>query len=475
MTVEGDRPPVIVWFREDLRLADNPALHAAEATGAPVIPVFVLDETDAVRPLGGAARWWLDKSLAALAEGLEAIGSRLVLRRGASAEELGRLAGETGAGALFHARAYAAGAAAREAAVRRALKPRGVAVQGFDSGLLLPPGTVLTGEGQAFKVFTPFWRAARARLDAVEVLPAPARLRPPARWPASRALDSFRLHPAAPDWSGGFADWRPGEAGAAARLDRFVERGLAAYAERRDLPAADASSRLSPHLRWGEVSPRQVWRVVQTVTALGLAPEADAERFLAELGWREFNWQLLAARPDLARRNVQPQFDAFPWRSDDAGFSAWTRGRTGYPLVDAGMRELWATGYMHNRVRMVAASFLTKHLMIDWRRGEAWFWDTLVDADPANNAANWQWTAGCGADAAPYFRVFNPTLQARKFDPDAAYVRRWIPELSGLPPRLAHEPWRAGLTGYGYPAPIVDHEAARRRALEAYAELRPAA
>lgn len=472
MGSEGDRRATLIWFREDLRLADHPALSAAAAAGGPVIPVFILDDEGPGRRLGGAARWWLDKSLAALATSLRAKGSRLVLRRGQAAAEIRRLIEETSAARLVFSRSYEAAIAERDAALQRDLEAQGVAVQAFEASLLVQPGTVLTGEGRSFKVFTPFWRAARTRLDTVEALPAPRALTPPEVWPASQSLSSLSLHPTAPDWSGGFSAWTPGEAGAAARLDAFVERGLNGYATRRDFPGVDGSSRLSPHLRWGEISPRQVWRAVQTAVAAGLAGERDAEAFLSELGWREFDWQLLAAQPDLARRNVQGQFDAFPWRDDTSGFRAWTRGETGYPIVDAGMRELWTTGFMHNRVRMIAASFLTKHLMIDWRRGEAWFWDTLVDADAANNPANWQWVAGCGADAAPYFRVFNPTLQGAKFDPDGAYVRRWVPELAHVPDKLLHEPWRAALLAPGYPEPIVDHAQGRERALAAYADLR---
>jgi deoxyribodipyrimidine photo-lyase len=468
----ADRAPVIVWFRDDLRLADNPALVAAAASGAPVIPLFILDETSRIRPLGAASRWWLDKSLAAFAHALEAADARLILRRGGASDVLSRLVEETGARAVCWNRTYEPGAAARDAQIEARLARCGIAACTFDAALLTPPGSVRTGEGGAFKQFTAFWRAARTRLVDIAVLTAPTRLAPPVAWPTSEPLADWALHPIRPDWSGGFSIWTPGETGAAERLDRFIDEGLAGYAERRDRPGADGSSRLSAHLRWGEISPRQVWRAVQTALVDGLAHARDAEKFLSELGWREFNWQLLHALPDLAVRNVQPRFDRFAWRSDPAGIEAWRRGLTGYPMVDAGMRELWATGFMHNRVRMIAASFLTKHLMVDWREGEVWFWDTLVDADAANNAANWQWVAGCGADAAPYFRVFNPTLQGQRFDPDGAYVRRWIPELCGLPAALIHEPWRAGpLVSGSYPQPIVRHDQARARALAAYADL----
>jgi deoxyribodipyrimidine photo-lyase len=476
MNIAADRAPVIVWFREDLRLADHPALSAAAATGAPLIAAFVLDTDPSLRPLGAASRWWLDKSLAALARSLEAAGSRLILRRGGAADVLASLAEETGARTVVWSRASAPAAAASEAGLARALAARGVAAHAVDPADLVAPGAVRTGDGRAFKVFTAFWRAARPRLEGLCPIPAPGRLRPLAIWPASERLETWRLHPTRPDWSGGLSAWTPGEAGAAERLEAFLGQGLAGYAERRDRPDLDGGSRLSPHLRWGEISPRQMGSAVRTAVAAGQAGETDSEKFLAELGWTAFNRQLLASLPDLARRNARPQFDRFAWRRDPEGLEAWRRGRTGYPMVDAGMRELWATGFMHNRVRMIAASFLTKHLMADWRAGEAWFWDTLVDADAANNPANWQWAAGTGADAAPYFRVFNPTLQGARFDPDGVYVRRWLPELRALPGALIHQPWRADRSATrGYPAPIVDHAKARARALAAYADLKETA
>lgn len=441
--MKDDASPIIVWLRRDLRLCDNPALAAAAESGRPVIPVYVLDETPGARPMGAAARWWLDKSLAALAASLEALGSRLVLRRGAAGEVVEAMARELGASVYWN-RLYDPGAAERDAALKARLDGRS-----FNAALLNEPWTVKTGAGGPYGVFTPYWRAARAAVGAVETQPAPKTLRPPQSWPASERLADWRLHPTAPDWSGGFCLWTPGEAGARARLDAFLEDALDGYGKRCDRPDLEATSRLSPHLGFGEVGPRQVWSAALAAEARG-APAGDVDKFLSELGWREFNHQLLFHHPDLADTNLKAGFDP-PWRRDPAAFEAWTRGRTGYPLVDAGMRELWATGFMHNRVRMVAASFLIKHLLIDWREGERWFWDTLVDADAASNPANWQWVAGCGADAAPWFRIFNPTLQAGKFDPEGAYVRRWIPELGTD----------------AYPAPIVDHAFARRRALEA--------
>jgi len=444
---ENAAAPVIVWFRRDLRLADNPALAAAAQSGRPIIPLYILDETPGIRLPGAASRWWLDKSLAALAGSLEGLGSRPILRRGVAAEVLARLVTETGAAGVFWNRLYDPGVVERDTALKSGL---GVEAHSFNASLLNEPWTVKTGTGKDYSVFTPYWRAARGRLDAVEATPAPERLPAPKSWPVSDRLADWGLHPTTPDWSGGFNIWTPGEAGAQQRLDAFLDNA-ADYASRRDRPDLDGTSRLSPHLHFGEIGPRQVWIAAQTAAATGKARDSDMDKLLSELGWREFNHHVLFHHPDIATQNLKGGFEAMPWRNDPEGLCAWRRGRTGYPLVDAGMRELWATGFMHNRVRMVAASFLIKHLLIDWREGERWFWDTLVDADPANNAANWQWVAGSGADASPWFRIFNPATQAEKFDPDGAYVRRWVPEF-GTP---------------AYPSPIVDHAAARARALAA--------
>ena len=469
--------PTLLWFRRDLRLADNAALAHAAANGGPVIPVFVLDEA-AGRPMGGASRWWLDKTLSALAASLERAGSRLILRRGPAAEMIPRLAAETGVESVVWNRVFEPDAFAVDAAVRRALDGAGVQARAFRGALLTDPMAVLNGSGRPFQVFTAFWRAARSGLDPGCSRPAPVDLVAPGVWPASDRLDLWRLHPSHPDWSVGFSPWRPGEAGAVARLDAFLDQGLADYAEGRDVLAGEATSRLSPHLHWGEIGPRQIWRAVDAAVHAGRAHERQAQKVQAELGWREFASYLLIHFPAIVSENLRPEFDRMTWRDDAESLEAWRRGRTGYPVVDAAMRELWTTGFMHNRARMIAASFLVKHLGIDWRQGEAWFWDTLVDADLAANAMNWQWSAGSGVDAQPFFRVFNPVTQGLKFDADGRYVRRWAPELAGLSNEVLHAPWTATpealeasgvVLGKTYPRPIVDHSAARARALAAFA------
>jgi deoxyribodipyrimidine photo-lyase len=473
--------PAIVWFRRDLRLGDNPALTAAQQSGRPVVPLYVLDESSAVRPLGSASRWWLDKSLRVLAVSLLAIGSRLVLRRGPAEAVLPDLAREIGAAAVSWSRVFDAGAPARDAALHGALSAMGVAVEVLDGNYLNAPDAVRNGQGWPYRVFTPYWRKARTAIDGVSPLPAPADLRPSSRWPASDDLASWGLHPTRPDWSFGFDIWSPGEAGAARALDIFVTERLGEYAAARDRPDKPGTSTLSPHLAFGEISPRQVaCALFMGRDALG-APDDQVEKALAELGWREFNAQLLHHNPAMANAPLDRRFEAFQWEQDSTGFEAWRRGRTGYPAVDGAMRQLWTTGWMHNRMRMVAASFLVKDLLIDWREGEAWFWDTLVDADPANNAANWQWVAGSGADAQPFHRIFNPLTQGERFDPEGAYVRRWVPELAGLPDRFIHTPWTAPAgvlrearvrLGEDYPQPIVDHAQARTRALERFRMIR---
>jgi deoxyribodipyrimidine photo-lyase len=466
----GKMPSSIIWFRGDLRLADNPALIAALGSGHFVVPVYVLDdETEGVRPAGAASRWWLHHSLQSLDACLRAAGSRLILRRGPAEQVIAGLAAECRAEAVHWNRAYDRGGRARDARLEQALARRGVAAASHKANLLFEPHEIRTLAGGPFKVFTAFWRACRQMPPPERPLPAPRRLPAPEAWPKSDDLASWRLLPTMPDWSGGLgASWVPGEAGAIARLMAFLDEAIADYADKRDRPALDGTSRLSPHLAFGEVSPRQIWR------AVAARPHSAAtEKFLAELGWREFANHLMFHFDDLAQRNFRPEFDAFPWSADDVAVEAWRRGRTGYPIVDAGMRQLWTTGWLHNRVRMIVASFLTKDLLVDWRVGERWFWDTLVDADAANNAAGWQWVAGSGADAQPYFRIFNPVLQGEKFDPAGDYVRRWVPELQSLPAATIHKPWTASekVPAEIYPERIVEHAAARDRALAAFRDL----
>jgi len=469
--------PVIVWFRQDLRLADNPAFSAC--AGAAVVPLFILSQAPDRRPLGAASRWWLEKSLAALEAALAARGLRLILRRGDPSVILPEVAAEAGAGAVAWNRLYGADAA-RDAALVAALRQGGVAAQTYNASLLIEPWGLRTGGGRPYQVFTPFWRAARAVIDAPEVAASPQAMTAPLQWPRSDLLADWGLHPRTPDWSQGFDIWTPGESGAQARLAQFLDEGLQGYADRRDAPHLDATTRLSPHLHWGEIGPRQVWTAAQSAVHAAQSGERQLDKLQAELGWREFNHHLLFARPDLASRNIRPAFDAMAWRQAPRELEAWKRGLTGYPIVDAGMRQLWATGWMHNRVRLIAGSFLIKDLLIDWREGEQWFWDTLVDADEANNPANWQWVAGSGADAAPFFRIFNPVTQGERFDPQGAYVRRWVPELAAVPGAAVHRPWTLSpielhatgiVLGETYPAPIVDHAFARLRALAAFKAL----
>ncbi|AJY29963.1 FAD binding domain of DNA photolyase family protein [Burkholderia thailandensis 34] len=475
--------PAVVWFRDDLRVSDHPALARAAESGRPVIGVYVFDERAGGRALGGAARWWLHGSLRALDAALAGLGGRLVLLRGDEADTFVSFVAALGAGAVYWNRRYAFAQRALDNAVQTALDARRVAVETFNASLLFEPDDIVNGDGRPYQVFGAYWRAALRRGAPPPPLAAPRRLNggalPEALARRRVELDTLGLEPTRPDWAGGLRDaWRFGEDAAHSLLRAFVDSRLGGYATERDRPGIASTSRLSPYVRFGNLSVRQIWHAAVDAHAHRAATQADLDKFLSELGWREFCWAQLYRFPDLPRRNLRHTLDGMPWRGDPAGLAAWRRGATGYPFVDAGMRELWATGWMHNRARMVCASFLVKHLLIDWREGEAWFWDTLVDADAASNAANWQWVAGCGADAAPYFRIFNPVAQGKKFDPDGAYVRRWVPELAGLPPAAIHEPWAAPPAqlaaasvrlGDTYPVPVVAHDAARRRALDAFA------
>ncbi len=447
-------PTTLVWFRQDLRLADQPALAAALAKAGPVLPVYIWGpEEEGDWPPGAASRWWLHQSLKALDADLRARGSRLVIRRGPALETLRGLVTETGAGAVHWNRRYEPAAIERDRKVKAGLLKDGIAAESFNGSLLFEPWEIETGSGGPYKVFTPFWKASMARASEIGKAAAPRRSAwsHPSRWPSSLALEELDLEPKL-DWAAGFWDaWQPGEAGAAAQLKRFLRGAVQEYGDDRDRPDRVGTSRLSPHLHHGEISPRQIWAASErSKSGRGIGA------FLREVGWREFAYHLLYHFPHTTTEPLRPEFARFPWRRDARALRAWQRGRTGYPLVDAGMRELWATGWMHNRVRMVVASFLVKDLMIPWQEGTRWFWDTLVDADLASNTLGWQWTAGCGADAAPFFRVFNPTSQAAKFDPAGKYVGKWVPEVD------TEE----------YAAPVVDHGAARERALNAYQALK---
>ena len=474
----------LVWLRRDLRLADNPALRIAVQRHDTVIPVYLhASEEEQPWAPGGAQGWWLHRSLEALSADLAAAGSPLVLRRGPSQEALAALLAETGATAVYWNRLYEPAAVARDKAIKAELRGAGVTVQSFNAALLAEPWRIETGQGTPYKVFTPFWkRLLSFGLDGV-VEPAPTAVPGPAEPPASLALADLELLPRVPWYTGMAATWTPGESGAAQRMSVFVEGSLADYDAARDRPALDGPSALSPHLHFGEVSPRQLVAAVRTA---GVAESEGGEAFLRELGWREFGHHLLFYFPETPERPLNRQFEAFPWRDlAEAGAEAeaWRAGRTGVPLVDAGMRQLWTTGWLHNRLRMVVASFWTKNLRLHWLEGARWFWDTLVDADLAANTLGWQWAGGCGADAAPYFRIFNPVRQGERFDPDGAFVRFWVPELAALPDRHIHAPWQAptrvleaaGLRlGRDYPEPVVDLKASRESALAAFQAMRGA-
>jgi len=458
--------PTIHWFRQDLRLSDNPALCAAAAAGA-VVPIYILDdETAGQDRMGSASRWWLHHSLAALNLALD---GKLLFFRGDAATILANLVTQIEAGGVYWNRCYEPWRITRDTALKKRLGDLGVTVESHNGSLLWEPWDIAKQDGTPYRVFTPFYR--RGCLSAT---PPRQPLGPPASldlWQAdgkaltgASDLGGLGLLPRH-QWQDNIArHWTPGETSAQARLDDFVQNGLAGYKEGRNFPAKQNVSRLSPHLHFGEISTNQAWYAVRDVADSGRL-ESDADNFLSELGWREFSHSLLYQFPELPRANLQAKFDGFPWADNPDHLAKWQRGQTGYPIVDAAMRELWQTGYMHNRLRMVVGSFLVKNLRLHWHHGEAWFWDCLVDADLANNSASWQWIAGCGADAAPYFRVFNPVTQGQKFDPDGTFTRRFVPELAKLPVKYLFNPWEAPahiladagvVLGENYPRPIVD-------------------
>jgi deoxyribodipyrimidine photo-lyase len=475
---------IIVWFRRDLRLSDNPALSDAVSNQATVIPVFVWtpDETDPWKP-GAASKWWLHQSLDRLRRALRAKGSRLILRCGSVLEELDKLLAETGAQAVYWNRRYEPRIRELDHQVESALAEKQIEVRTFNGALLAEPWEVSTKAGKPFRVFTPFWRACLDKGDPLEPVPEVDKLPRPRRWPDSLPLEALELEPKV-DWAAGIrAAWKPGEDGAQMRLESLWKDSLDGYEHDRDRPDVDGTSMLSPHLHFGEISPRQVLHAVQnTAFAQGKRAAAKgAQAFIRQLYWREFAYHLLYHEPQTINEPLRPEFTNFPWAQDPDGLRAWQKGRTGYPYIDAGMRQLWQTGWMHNRLRMAVASFLVKDLLIPWQEGAKWFWDTLVDADLANNTLGWQWVAGCGADAAPYFRIFNPVMQGERFDPQGDYIRRWVPELAKLPNKLIHRPWEAPkqvlqnaqiALSVTYPRPVVDHADARDRALQAFSLIR---
>ncbi len=486
--------PIIVWFRNDLRLTDNLALARATETGAPVVGLYIRTPTSKhERDVGGASKWWLHHSLQSLKSDLEAAGSCLILRTGDPHDVIKALAGELASECVHITRRYEPNDVEFEKDLKASLDEPGITLRRYPGALLCEPEDIATQNGDPYKVYSPFWRALNARGKPRRPIAAPKKIKSLKQLAAaSEKLADWQLLPSAPNWAEGFSeDWQPGEAGAKQRLAHFLDEAVGGYKENRNRPDMKATSRLSPHLHFGEISPNTVWYATLTDEEASAgrpasgsknrASDADRETFLKELVWREFSMHLLFHFPTLPNKPFRPEFAAFPWHDDEDALQAWQKGQTGYPIVDAGMRELRTTGWMHNRVRMVVASFLIKHLLVHWRYGEAWFWDTLVDADLANNSASWQWVAGSGADAAPYFRIFNPITQGKKFDPNGDYVRKWVPEIAGLPDKVLHAPWEAddealkaaGITlGKTYPKPIVDHATARNRALAGYEAVR---
>ena len=473
--------PVIHWFRKDLRLTDNPALSSAVESGHPVLAVYILEDgdSDPWAP-GGASRWWLHHSLKALDQSLKTLGNRLILRHGRPQEVLRELVTETSATAVYCTSLTEPHAIKVDSELKHILNELGTGFRALDGNLIFPPESIRTKNGEPYKVFTPFYKACLKKFPPPAPLTAPKKLpcmKEPIR---SDSLNQWKLVPEKPDWSAGWPDmWTPGETGALERFDSFLEQSATAYGTQRDRPDILGTSKLSPHLHFGEISPRTCWH--HSLMRTNTGSQDDLKPFFRQIVWREFSHHLLYYWPNFPEEPFRPEFKRFAWARDEKALRRWQRGLTGYPVVDAGMRELWTTAWMHNRVRMVAASFLVKHLLIPWQDGAAWFWDTLVDADLANNSVSWQWVAGCGVDAAPFFRIFNPVLQGRKFDPEGAYVRRWVPELTNLPDKYIHQPWTAskdilkdsGVSiGNDYPFPIVDHITARNRALATLKQIR---
>ena len=469
----------LFWFRQDLRLSDNPALTAAAEAGA-VLPVYILDDSHAGdHKMGSASRWWLHKSLQSLNDSLD---GKLLVLKGDPAKHLAALAAASGAKKLYWNRCYEPWRIARDTAIKTEFVEQGFHVESHNGSLLWEPWDVTKADGTPYRVFTPYFRRGCLGASPPRMpLPAPVQLDLISITCEQDGVEGLRLRPNI-GWDITMdTHWQIGEVGAKQRLAKFIDQELSGYKDGRNFPARPHVSRLSPHLHWGEVSPHTVWYAAKDRMEAGAVSHEDGDHFLSELGWREFSHALLYYFPDLPRQNLQPRFDHFPWKQDKDALQCWQRGQTGYPIVDAAMRQLWQTGYMHNRLRMIVGSFLVKNLRLHWHHGEAWFWDCLVDADLANNSAGWQWIAGSGADAAPYFRIFNPITQASKFDPEGAFIRHYVPEIANLPNTYLFSPWEAPADilsdagvhlGSNYPCPIVDVKTSRLDALAAFATLK---
>ncbi|MGI4851278.1 MAG: cryptochrome/photolyase family protein [Janthinobacterium lividum] len=458
----------VVWFRHDLRLTDHPALDAAIKTDQPILPLYIYDQTCS-RPIGGAAQWWLHHSLIDLQNNLKKCKADLILRQGNALDVFKEIHKEIKISHIFWHHRYDQEGRQQDQDIEKYFTEQKVEGQSFNGSLMFDSKKFQTKEGNAFKVFSPFWKFCVKQDNVAKPLPCPISLKFDSSLKVvSEPLDSFKLLPTQLTWTQGIEDiWTPGEQGAQVLFTEFLDEKLSRYKSERDQPAALAISDLSPHIHWGEISPRQLWHRVRERSVIDHC-EKSGECFLKELGWRDFSYYTLLHYPKIATQPLKKEFEDFPWTDDKSLFQAWTKGQTGYPLVDAGMRQLWQTGYMHNRLRLVVASFLIKDLFISWQEGEKWFWDTLVDADLANNPFNWQWVAGCGTDASPYFRVFNPILQSKKFDAQGKYIREWVPELCDVPDEFIHEPWLMENKVKNYPSPIVDHYKSRDKALHIF-------
>ena len=474
-----ENPPCLFLFREDLRLTDNPSLMAAIKSKQPVICIFIYDDTsDGPWRAGSARKWWLHYSLRSLMADIEELGGKLILLEGKQEILIPQIVLQTNSTQVFWTRRYGPQQIEVDKNVKSKLESDGVKVTSTNGRLLFEPWHFKTGTRQPYRVFTPLWKAMKATGVVRPLCKKPSSLNWAEHNLNSIKLDELKLLPTSPNWASQFPqEWHPGESGAKERLVRFIKATASKYRDERNRPDISGTSGLSPHLQHGEISPVQIWHSIQIAVEQGRIPEAQADVFLSEIAWREFSYVLLFNNPDMLSKEINPKFNNFPWQFDVEKFNAWKSGNTGYPIVDAGMRELWQTGWMHNRVRMIVGSFLVKHLLVDWRDGMAWFWDTLLDADIASNTASWQWIAGCGADAAPYFRIFNPILQGQKFDPNGEYIRKFLPQLKNLPDKYISAPWEAPnsilhetgiVLGRNYPRPIIDLKEARDKALEAY-------